>query len=77
MSIPKFDYLLEHSRRRKSIFVVMLGVKTREISENKKCAHVKHQVLFVQIPINFVFYLVISQGLDSKKRKFVQFTVIM
>jgi len=53
--IHKFDYLLKHSRRRKSIFVVMLRVKTREILENKKCAHVKHQILFVQIPINLFF----------------------
>jgi predicted choloylglycine hydrolase len=28
--IRKFDYLPKHSRRRKSIFVVMLSVKARE-----------------------------------------------
>jgi hypothetical protein len=51
--IPKFDSLLEHLRRREAIFV-MLGVKVEEIYGNKKCVHVKNQVLFIQILLNSI-----------------------
>jgi len=74
--ISKLDYLLKHLGRRKTTFA-MPKVKVGEFYENKKCAHAEKQVLFAQILVNFVFQLVIYQGLASNKRKFVQFLVIL
>ncbi len=42
----------------------------------EKCAHIKTQVLFIQIPPNFVLQFV-NQSLAFNKRKFVQFVVIL
>jgi hypothetical protein len=67
--IPKLDYLLKHSRRRKAT-VVILGVKVGEVYKKYKCAHAKNQVLFTQIPTDSVLQLVINQGLDFNTRKF-------
>ncbi len=41
MLVPKLDFLLKHSKRRKAIFP-MLRVKDGEFYENKKCVHVKN-----------------------------------
>jgi hypothetical protein len=68
--IPKLDFLLKHSGKRKATFVI-LGVKVREFYKNKKCAHAKNQVLFTQILTNYILQLVINQGLAFNKRKFV------
>lgn len=38
--VPKLDFLLKHSKRRKAIFA-MWRVKDGELCENKKCLHVK------------------------------------
>jgi hypothetical protein len=40
----------------------MLGVKIRMFYHNK-CAHVKHEVLFVQIPHNYAFQHIVNQDL--------------
>jgi len=52
--IPKLDFLLKHSKMRKTIYTI-LGVKVGKFYENKKCAHKKNQVLFTQIPLNLIF----------------------
>ncbi len=46
-----------------------------EFYENKKCAHVKNQVLFAQILHQYVLQLV-NQIMAYNERKFVQFVVI-
>jgi len=68
--IPKLDYLLKHLGRRKTTFVI-LGLKVGEFYKNKKCAYSKNQVLFTQIPTDYVLQLVINQGLAFNKRKYV------
>jgi hypothetical protein len=52
--IPKLDFLLKHSRMRKTIYTI-LGVKAGNFYENKKCAQKKNQFLFTQIPLNLIF----------------------
>jgi arginine/lysine/ornithine decarboxylase len=68
--IPKLDFLLKHSGKRKVTFVIF-GVKVGEFYKNKKCAHAKNQVFFTQIPTDSVLQLVINQGVVFNKRKFV------
>jgi hypothetical protein len=63
--IPKLDFLLKHSGKRKVTFVIF-GVKVGEF-----CAHAKNQVFFTQIPTDSVLQLVINQGVVFNKRKFV------